>query len=48
MNAYLFGFPLDAVGLMVFRKSFLMDASNVRVGTFFSIFFRPSSMRGSL
>ena len=48
MDAYLFGFPLVAVGLTTFRKSFLMDASNFRVGTCFSSFFRPSSIGGSL
>jgi hypothetical protein len=32
---------------MACRKSLLTDASNLRVGTFFSISFRPFSMRGS-
>ena len=43
MDANYFFFPADAVGLMTFRKSFLMEASNARVGTFLSNFFRPSS-----
>jgi len=37
------GLPAEAVGLTIFRKSFLMEASSVLVGTFFSSFFRPSS-----
>jgi hypothetical protein len=48
MVTYFFGFPTDAVGLMAFRKSFLMDANSFRVGTCFSSFFRPSSIGGSL
>jgi hypothetical protein len=37
------GLPAEAVGRIAFRKSFLMEASKVLVGTFFSNFFRPSS-----
>jgi hypothetical protein len=48
MDANYFFFPVDAVGLMTFRKSFLIDANSFRVGTCFNNFFRPSSMRGSL
>jgi hypothetical protein len=48
MFNYFLGLPAEAVGLMTFRKSFLMDANNFRIGTCFSNFFRPSSMRGSL
>jgi transposase-like protein len=38
---------VDAEGLSTFRISFFIDASSFRVGTFFNIFFRPSSMRGA-
>jgi len=48
MVNHLLGLPLEAVGLIALRKSFLMDANNLRVGICFSNFFRPSSMRGSL
>lgn len=43
-NYFLFkGLALEAVDCSAFRMSFLMEASNVLVGTFFSNFFRPSS-----
>jgi hypothetical protein len=45
---HFFSFPLEAVGLIAFRRSFLMEASNVLIGTFFSSFFRPSSIGVSL
>jgi hypothetical protein len=48
MVNYFLGLPLEAVGLIAFLRSFLIDANNFRVGTCFSNFFRPSSMRGSL
>jgi len=48
MVNYFLGLPLEAVGLIAFLKSFLIDASNFLVGTCFNSFFRPSSMRGSL
>ena len=41
---HFFGLPAEAVGRIAFRKSFLIDASSVRVGTCFSSFFRPSSI----
>lgn len=41
------GLAAAAATLMACRKSLLTDASNLRVGTFFSISFRPFSMRGS-
>jgi hypothetical protein len=37
------GLAADADTFASFRMSFLMDASKVLVGTFLSIFFRPSS-----
>jgi hypothetical protein len=47
---YLFfkGLAAEAVALSAFRISFLMLASNFRVGTFLISFFRPSSIGGSL
>jgi hypothetical protein len=48
MVNYFLGLPLEAVGLIAFLKSFLMDANNFRVGTCFNSFFRPSSIGASL
>jgi hypothetical protein len=45
---FFFGFAADADARITFRMSFLMDASNFRVGTFFSKSLRPFSMRGVL
>jgi hypothetical protein len=42
------GLALAADARMVARKSFLMDASNLRVGTFSSIFRLAFSIGGSL
>jgi hypothetical protein len=42
------GLLVEAVGPTTFRKSFLIDAINFRVGTCFSNFFRPSSIGSSL
>jgi hypothetical protein len=48
MVNYFLGLPLEAVGLITFLKSFLMDANNFRVGICFSSFFLPSSIGASL
>jgi hypothetical protein len=48
MVNYFLGLPAEAVGLIALRKSFLIDASNFRVGTCFNSFFRPSSIGASL
>ena len=48
MVNYLLGLPLEAVGLIAFLKSFLIDANNFRVGTCFISFFLPSSIGASL
>ncbi len=45
---FFFGLAAAADARMVCRMSFLMLASNFRVGTRFSSFFRPSSIGGSL
>jgi hypothetical protein len=47
---YFLGLGLEAerAECAIFRKSFLMEANKVRVGTFFSSFFRPSSNGASL
>ncbi len=45
---FFFGLAADADARILCRMSFLMLASNFRVGTCFSSFFRPSSIGGSL
>lgn len=45
---FFFGLAADAVALSIFRMSFLMEASNLRVGTFSSSFLRPPSNGASL
>ena len=45
---FFLGLAADALALSIFRMSFLMEASNLRVGTFSSNFFRPSSNGVSL
>jgi hypothetical protein len=48
-NYFLFkGLAVDALALSIFRMSFLMEASSLRVGTFSNSFFRPSSNGASL
>jgi hypothetical protein len=45
---FFLGFAEAVDALMVFRMSFLMDASNFRVGTVFNSSLRPFSIRGVL
>jgi len=40
---FFLGLAAERLALAIFRMSFLMEASNLRVGTFSSSFFRPSS-----
>ncbi len=43
-NSHFFlGLAAEAVALSIFRMSFLIEASSLRVGTFSNSFFRPSS-----
>ena len=45
--SFFLGLLADADARMVCRMSFLIEANNLRVGTFFSNSLRPFSMRGS-
>jgi len=40
---FFLGLAAEAVALSIFRMSFLIEASSLRVGTFSNSFFRPSS-----
>ena len=40
---FLLGLAADAVALSIFRMSFLIEASNLRVGTLSNSFLRPLS-----
>jgi len=45
---FFFGLAEERLRWASFRMSFLMEASNLRVGTFSNSFFRPSSNGASL
>jgi hypothetical protein len=45
---FLFGLAADLAFAAIFRKSFLMEASSLRVGTFSKSLFLPSSIGGVL